>query len=761
MKKQNLILSAALAAVFSASTAFAEAEVTGKIVHESGFYSNAGSTIGDFGVSKANGSGGSADYTGVTTTATPSHAKRDAFKRETTAKIYIDGEANELTDGATFHVELNLMKDSKATSNYDSNESYTQRDALREAYVDSQVGDWSLRTGKQQVVWGTADGMKLLDIINPTDYSEMAQNQMEDSRIPVWMINAETTIEDGTEFQVILSQPKENLFAGLNRNVNTLVRQNLDGTGDDITLNDGTDTGHAFMMKGPNTITGARDGFLNIVPDMGGVASRFAMAFTPTAITGGDANGNGSIDGAEVAYDPTKVQLVSLNDASMQGFTVGILEQNSLDCVAVMMGGGDPSGGCNDGSYNGLPQGFRNAIDGLWANMALPIGQGGYGSETARNTALGITQAGDLTGKQLLAGGFQPLYNTNLANNTDAQDTAFDYMTNTTFRTFDRFVNAGSQYVYNMPKNGDVDLAIRTKKSLPSGLNYSLVTSYNYDKNPIINLSWRNKAGALLTNDVDMVCPAGPGACGSAATYTLGALTDAAGNEYGGDADMAGQLLGKAAGTYAPILRFEEEVKRVLNVGGSFDMSIETAEFGPVVIRGEALYTKGTYSPIIDKNRLSYGDLPGALTMQKGDRAKFVLGADITALTNMMISAQFIQDSDLDFVDGDKDAGKYTADYATMHLSNGFNKSIKDKNFYSLFFSKPFGASGEHRWNNITMLEEGVNGNGKWNRLDAEFSIDDNTQATVEFNKYWGDENTQFGQLEKSSNIQVGVKYSF
>jgi len=124
----------------------------------------------------------------------------------------------------------------------------------------------------------------------------------------------------------------------------------------------------------------------------------------------------------------------------------------------------------------------------------------------------------------------------------------------------------------------------------------------------------------------------------------------------------------------------------------------------------------------------------------------------------MMISAQFIQDSNLDFVDN---GNEYTADYATMHLSNGFNKAIKDKNFYSLFFSKPFGASGEHRWNNITMLEEGVNGNGKWNRLDAEFSINDDTQATVEYNKYWGDANTQFGQLEKSSNIQVGVKYSF
>jgi hypothetical protein len=102
--------------------------------------------------------------------------------------------------------------------------------------------------------------------------------------------------------------------------------------------------------------------------------------------------------------------------------------------------------------------------------------------------------------------------------------------------------------------------------------------------------------------------------------------------------------------------------------------------------------------------------------------------------------------------------GVYTSDMATMHLTNGLNKAEENKEFYSLFLSKPFGASGEHRWNNIFMFEE--NG-GKWNRLDAEFSIDDDTQATVEYNKYWGDANTQFGQLEKSSNIQVGVKYSF
>jgi len=335
-------------------------------------------------------------------------------------------------------------------------------------------------------------------------------------------------------------------------------------------------------------------------------------------------------------------------------------------------------------------------------------------------------------------------------------DTAFDYMSNTSFLTFDAFVNAGSQYVYNMPTDGDVDLAIRTKRATKGGVNYSLNASYNYDKNPIIDLSWRDATGNLLyTNKV----------VNSAGTLTVNNAV-AAGTDYSlvlansvlaDNSTLTNSAYGGQAGQSA-ILRFSQEVKRVKNLGGSFDMAVETESLGPVVIRGEALYTKDTYSPIIDKTKLSYGDLVGALEMVKGDRLKYVLGADITVLTNMMVSAQYIEDRNLDFVDG---ANRYTADYATMSMSNGFNKAIESKNFYSLFLSKPFGASGEHRWNNIIMLEESANGNGKWNRLDAEFSIDDDTQATVEYNKYWGDANSQFGQLEKSSNIQVGVKYSF
>ena len=157
--------------------------------------------------------------------------------------------------------------------------------------------------------------------------------------------------------------------------------------------------------------------------------------------------------------------------------------------------------------------------------------------------------------------------------------------------------------------------------------------------------------------------------------------------------------------------------------------------------------------------------------MRKADRFKYVIGADITALTNMMVSVQFIQDINLDHIDQNVDydgatcaaadgenCGVYTLDFANMHMLNGMQKAEKAKEFVSLYLSKPFGESGQHRWNNITMLEE--NG-GRWNRLDVEYTIDDNTVATAEYNKYWGDKNTQFGQLEKSSNIQVGLKYTF
>jgi hypothetical protein len=676
MKKQNLILSTALAAIFSSSVVMAEAEVTGKFVHESAQLSSGTNT---------------------------------GIKSESTVRIYIDGDAEGIAEGATYHVELQGYDDSKA--NHSSSAAYTQRDPLREAYVDMELGDLSIRAGKQQVVWGTADGMKLLDMINPTDYAEMAQNQMEDSRIPVWAIN----LEQGS-VQAVISQPKENVFAGLNRGTATDKRQN-DPAGADLTTNNGTDTGNAFVMMGPDSITGEVNGFLNIVPDLASVAGGFSNAFAGPGIT------------------------------NFKHFTVDMFAGMSNQDL-------------KDAGMNGFAA-MANAIDnnGMDGTEILAAFSAAYNTSLTESESFNLMMAGQA---------FPDSGHLDWGVN---KDTAFEYMGSATFATFDAFAGASSEYRYNMPASDDVDFAIKTSQTTKSGVNYSLNFSNSYDKNPIIDISWIGENDeALHVNPLELWWVPGqqlPVAAGTAGAYpsttlTLNTEADGSGQAYGFAAMGAAAGTSTATNSATPAnLVFEQSVVKTNNFGGSFDTSFEHSSLGPVVIRGETLYTQGGKQPVVDKALFAIGDLPGALTMLDADRFKFVLGVDITVLTNMLVSTQYISDRNLDFIDGDKDTGKYSTDYATMHLSNGFNKAIKNKQYGSLFFSKPFGESGQHRWNNITMLEEGVGENAYWNRFDIDYSIDDDTQATLEYNKYWGNVNTQFGQLKNASNIQVGVKYSF
>lgn len=64
-------------------------------------------------------------------------------------------------------------------------------DWLRELYVDFLSNRLDLRMGRQQVVWGTADGVKILDAVNPTDMREFTLDDYADSRIPLWMLKLE------------------------------------------------------------------------------------------------------------------------------------------------------------------------------------------------------------------------------------------------------------------------------------------------------------------------------------------------------------------------------------------------------------------------------------------------------------------------------------------------------------------------------------------------------------------------------------------
>jgi len=748
--KTNKTLSIALAVLFSSSIAIAN-EVSGKLVLE-----NAGLNSGGM------------------------------LKNEMKIKLYVDGD---ITDNATYHAELQGSSDSEGnayTDDGDSSNEFTQNADLRELYADISGGDWDARIGKQQIVWGTADGMKLLDIINPTDYAEMAQDQT------VWALN----LERGS-VQAVISQPKENVFAGLNRGTDTGIRENgaIPTTGmlAANTANVGTDQDNAFRMMGPETITGAENGFLNIVPDLGSVAGGFGTAFMPMGtdptIQGG--LGNPQMSGLLSAFTVNAFTSgATLNELSgqfvqMQQGMAGYYEALALgydidSTSAELNANGTDAAAIGAAMQDAQTMGFRDLN---FASMIV-----GFGCQGGDTNACAAVMSGDpadtqnyfdgmaagMTGIQAL-NGFGDQYDANLSSFGDGvADSAFEYMGNTGFRTFDTFVNARSQYVYNMPKSDEVDFAIKTSQTTKSGVNYSLNFSNSYDKNPIINLRWKNDANETLTQtpvvapslmlgaDPDtgaLISYADMVAGGFATDTTNGMylqLTDSGADNISGTTDDV--VYGGATGQSA-ILEFEQAVVRTKNIGGSFDTSFQSAALGPVVIRGEALYTMDGMQPVMSISKLSVGDLVGALSMKTADRLKFVLGVDVTVLTNMLISSQYISDRNLDFLD--TDGVEYTTDYATMHLSNGFNKAIENKQYGSLFLSKPFGESGQHRWNNITMLEQGTGEDAYWNRFDVSWGLSDDVEGTFELNNYWGNENTQFGQLKDASNKQVGLKYSF
>lgn len=67
---------------------------------------------------------------------------------------------------------------------------------LREFYLEAYAGPAYLKLGKQQVVWGTADGLKVLDVVNPQDFREFVLADFDESRIPLWTVNADIPIKN-------------------------------------------------------------------------------------------------------------------------------------------------------------------------------------------------------------------------------------------------------------------------------------------------------------------------------------------------------------------------------------------------------------------------------------------------------------------------------------------------------------------------------------------------------------------------------------
>lgn len=74
---------------------------------------------------------------------------------------------------------------------------------LREFYVDMFLGNAALRVGKQQIVWGQADGLKVLDVVNPQSFREFILDEFDDSRIPLWTLNANIPLGEVSQLQLL------------------------------------------------------------------------------------------------------------------------------------------------------------------------------------------------------------------------------------------------------------------------------------------------------------------------------------------------------------------------------------------------------------------------------------------------------------------------------------------------------------------------------------------------------------------------------
>jgi hypothetical protein len=629
---------------------------------------------------------------GAAINSSKSHKKGDLHKTEGTLKLFVNGG---LGEDSSFHSEVQLVTDREGIDGYDNHRSYTQHDYLRELYVDTSLAGWDLRIGKQQVVWGTADGVKFLDIINPTDYREWGQNTMEESRIPLWMGVAEKDLGNNDSIQLVWVPDvgRINQIPGL---YNT-------ETGDQ---------NQPFVSLGAASITGLTNGFLQIGKDFGKVAGAFDGAFSGAF---GIPAGSGIL-------------------AGFGGLTVSQFT-------------GDISNPRNPG----VPS-VANMITGFGGNPAN-IGL------DATNPRANPTGAQMLTGTVLNPPSKRGIgATTNLVANNAQYDYSnpthmFEYMGDTTFATFNGFVGMNTVYRTNevSKKLKNHNFGIRYKKATDFGLNYTLNYYRHWDNNPQVNMHWEGDNGEKLTavaKTADFVTPPQQGSRPYKTTTMV--LENASGNRYnGGPANLV----------------FEQSVNKVDTFGASFDYALDTS-FAPVVIRGEFVYDKGSKVPEVDLGKLAYGDLVGAMTMADADLLKYVIGADVTIGKNLFASLQFMDTFNLDYEDSkvqyagnSKSYGKFTANPASLSIANGFRKAEEHQIMYTFFLSKPFLESDALRVNNIFLYEKEAG--GYWNRLDLEYSYADDILLTAEWNKYGGDEFGVFGQFEKMSNVQVGVKYIF
>jgi len=208
-------------------------------------------------------------------------------------------------------------------------------------------------------------------------------------------------------------------------------------------------------------------------------------------------------------------------------------------------------------------------------------------------------------------------YNTNLvstANLSEWSDEesifAFEFMENATFATFDTFVGAKSQsgtYKLDGIISDIADFAVFTP-----AYQYDFLDGYSY-----FSLHWENDAGDVLEQTNEVLIPT--------LSLTTISLQDENDLVYGGSTDTAATLVFKEINLGDVT---SEEVTQVVATDASFKVFEDALSTIDGYYVGDRIVNIG-YVPVVDKEKLSYGDLTGALTMDQVLFTTNELGVDM------------------------------------------------------------------------------------------------------------------------------------
>lgn len=125
-------------------------------------------------------------FTGVFAKSQPS-VGIDGFVRNYTSVLYNNGDFNMLQN--TFNLNFSLMGDKMALKANPLLYIYGIDSIdfrMREIYLDLYFSNMDIRIGKQQVVWGKADGVFITDIVSPLNLTEFLLPDFDEIRVGVY-----------------------------------------------------------------------------------------------------------------------------------------------------------------------------------------------------------------------------------------------------------------------------------------------------------------------------------------------------------------------------------------------------------------------------------------------------------------------------------------------------------------------------------------------------------------------------------------------